>query len=210
MDVDAPHHPIATKRDFFIHLFTITCGLLIALSLEAGVEWTHHRALVREARANIRQEINDNQKAAAQDIQSVNQDEARFKTNLATERDMRAHPVGFHFKLQFNFEWSSMSDSAWKTAQDTGAFAYMPYSEVQQYADIYAQQAILNTTAVQIFRQQTEAFAPLLTEADVDALPKDEMARLLHESAVAEIDLHTLAQMLVELQDQDAKFLSGK
>ena len=210
MDVDAPHHPIATKRDFFIHLFTITCGLLIALSLEAGVEWMHHRALVREARANIRQEINDNQKAAAQDIKSVNQDEARFKINLATERDLRAHPVQFHGKLQFNFEWSSLSDSAWKTAQDTGAFAYMPYGEVQQYADIYAQQAILDSTAVQIFRQQTEAFAPLLTEADVDALPKDEMARLLHESAVAEIDLHTLAQMLVELQDQDAKFLSGK
>ena len=37
MDVHAPHEPIHTWRDFFIHLITITVGLLIAISLEGMV-----------------------------------------------------------------------------------------------------------------------------------------------------------------------------
>ena len=86
MDVHPPHHPIATKRDFFLHLFTITCGLLIALGLEGLVEMAHHHSLVVEARANIRHELDDNRKATVKDIRSVQEDEARFRKNLDTER----------------------------------------------------------------------------------------------------------------------------
>ena len=38
LDVHAPEHGIHGMRDFFVHLLTITAGLLIALALEAGVE----------------------------------------------------------------------------------------------------------------------------------------------------------------------------
>jgi hypothetical protein len=42
MDVHAPHEPLHTWRDFWIHLGTITIGLLIAIWLEEGVEALHH------------------------------------------------------------------------------------------------------------------------------------------------------------------------
>ena len=101
-----------------------------------------------------------------------------------------------------------MSASAWKTAEETGAFAYMPYAEVQRYSDIYEQQAIVNASAVQLFRQQTEAIAPMLTEGDANKpLAPEEMTRLLHETAVSAVDLQTLGQVLVELRDEDDKVL---
>ena len=49
LDVHAPHTRMQGFKDFFLHLFTITIGLLIALSLEGCVERQHHRELVAEA-----------------------------------------------------------------------------------------------------------------------------------------------------------------
>src|ERR1700753_1790750 len=60
LDVHAPHEPILGWKEFFIHLFTITIGLLIALSLEGLVEWQHHRHLVHEAELSLRGEIEHN------------------------------------------------------------------------------------------------------------------------------------------------------
>ena len=41
IDVHAPHGGLHTWKDFWIHLGTITLGLLIAISLEQSVEWLH-------------------------------------------------------------------------------------------------------------------------------------------------------------------------
>ena len=209
MDIEPPHHPIESKRDFFIHLFTITCGLLIALSLEACVEWGHHRALVREARENIRREIEDNKKLTVEDIENVKADEARFEHNLEEERALRDGPKTEHHSVSSNFRWSSTSDAAWRTARDTGALAYMPYGEVQRYADLYGEQDITNTQAVQLFRQQTEATAPLLMEKDAK-LSAVEADRLLHDTATVTIDLKMLGQILVQQRDQYDTVLNAK
>ncbi|MGB6110982.1 MAG: hypothetical protein WBG35_07645, partial [Acidobacteriaceae bacterium] len=53
MDIEPPHGPIETWRDFFVHLVIITLGLLIALALEGVVGYIHERHLVHEANANI-------------------------------------------------------------------------------------------------------------------------------------------------------------
>lgn len=173
MGVHPPQHPIGTKRDFFLHLFTITCGLLIALSLEALVEWGHHRALVREARENIRRELEDNKQATIKDIADVEQDRLRFVHNLDEERALRDYPSHQHgHSIDSTFSWSSTGDAAWRTARDTGALAYMPYDEVQRYADVYAQQEIANTQAVELFRRQVEAIAPTLMEKDKSFPPR--------------------------------------
>jgi hypothetical protein len=49
MDVQPPQQPIHSVKDFLLHLLTITVGLLIALALEAAVQYLHHRSLVRDA-----------------------------------------------------------------------------------------------------------------------------------------------------------------
>lgn len=60
LDVHPPEHGIHGVRDFFIHLLTITVGLLIALGLEASVEALHHRGERLEAEATLREELNQN------------------------------------------------------------------------------------------------------------------------------------------------------
>ena len=59
-DVHAPHAAVHTWKDFFVHIATITIGLLIAIALEQCVESLHHihqrhqlqRDLLEEARRN--------------------------------------------------------------------------------------------------------------------------------------------------------------
>src|SRR3569832_2140529 len=62
MEIHAPDKPILTLKETIVHLAIVTVGILIALSLEGLVEWQHHRSLIREARANIAAEIQDNRK----------------------------------------------------------------------------------------------------------------------------------------------------
>jgi hypothetical protein len=50
---------------------------------------------------------------------------------------MRAHPTDKNQTLAFGFAMHSFDSVAWKTAQSTGAFAYMPYGDASRYADIY-------------------------------------------------------------------------
>lgn len=209
MDIHPPEHPILTKRDFFVHLFTITCGLLIALSLEALVEWGHHRALVREARENIRRELEDNKKATVEDVKNVDGDHQRFLANLKAERSLRADPKG-HYSINSTLQWSGPSDAAWTTARDTGALAFMPYAEVQRYADVYKQQELVNAEAVRLFRQQVEAIAPTLTEESGPPAKGPEFDRLLHDTATIVIDLQVLNQLATQLRDQYTTVLNAK
>ena len=104
--------------------------------------------------------------------------------------------------MESTFHWDSTEDAAWRTARDTGALAYMPYAEVQRYADVYGQQEIANNTAISLFRQQVEAVAPIATGTDSAALSKEELGRMIHDSATVEIDLLMLGQILTELRDQ--------
>jgi hypothetical protein len=44
LDVHPPHTAVHGWKDFWIHLATISIGLLIAVSLEQSVEWLHPSA----------------------------------------------------------------------------------------------------------------------------------------------------------------------
>ena len=49
IDVHVPEKSEHTWTDFFIHIGTIAVGLLLAIGLEQGVEWLHHRHERRRA-----------------------------------------------------------------------------------------------------------------------------------------------------------------
>ena len=104
MDIHPPH-PIHTWRDFGIQLVTITAGILIALSLEGVRESIHDRALVREARENIRREIADNKREVDNEIAGMADrgkkvDLAlRFANELLKTKHTEVHQLG----LELNF-----------------------------------------------------------------------------------------------------------
>ena len=63
LDVHMPH-ATHTWKDFFIHLGTITAGLLIAISLEQSVEKLHHLHQRHELEASLRAEAAVNKERA--------------------------------------------------------------------------------------------------------------------------------------------------
>ena len=54
LDVHAPHQSAHTLKDFLIHIAAITIGLLIALGLEATVEWVHHKHQAQQVKLGLK------------------------------------------------------------------------------------------------------------------------------------------------------------
>src|ERR1700743_3276180 len=164
MEVHAPHEPVHTWRDFFVHVGIMTIGLFIALMLGGLVEYVHHRHVVREARENIRQEIEDNHESAQKDLVSLQQDMDRIKANIDTLHRLRDNPKDFKGSLTYTMQFNSMDSAAWNTSRDTGALSYMPYKDVQTYADLYEEQKLVNDQAIEIFHRETLAMTPFSME----------------------------------------------
>jgi hypothetical protein len=199
MDIHAPTEPIHTKKDFFIHLFTITIGLLIALSLEGLVEYIHHRHLVAEARANIRLELEQNHTAAQGDLSLLQKNIDLQQSNIQAIHKLQAHTKDFHGSVVNTMSFNAIEDAAWRTARDTGALSFMPYDEVQRYSDLYMLSDIVNNQAVTTGTADFTAAAPFKMGFDADTLPPEEYIRLLHDNAAVEIDLTTLKQFVQQL-----------
>jgi len=141
MEIHAPDHPITGWRDTVRHLAIITAGILIALTLEGVVSWLDHRMLVREAVANLTEEIRNNKK-------HLDGMFARF--NAEREQLQRADEIAVQLLQQkapapgeMNLEAPGveLKNAAVTTGQITGAFGYMSYDTVSRYANVYDYQA---------------------------------------------------------------------
>lgn len=150
LDVHAPHHTPSGVRDFFLHLFTITVGLLIALGLENAAEAIHHRHERKEAETMIREEIRKNDedlKKEAANLKVEGENMARFiALNQAV---IQGKPLPAVQPENFGFHEEEIPDAAWRTASSTGVLAYMPYDEVERFSDAYREQELLQNIARQ-------------------------------------------------------------
>jgi hypothetical protein len=201
MEIHAPHEPIHTRRDFFIHLFTITVGLLIALSLEGLVEYAHHRHLVHEARENIRRELQLNHEATQNDLTEMLKRVDTQKSNIVAIHGLMTSGGHFHGSIHNTWDFNSLNDSAWRTAHETGALGYMPYDEVQRYADLYMLEGLVNDSSIAIGKLNFTAGAPFAMGYDIEKLPQEEYLRLLHDNADIEVQITVLQQLLKEYDD---------
>jgi hypothetical protein len=194
--------PIHTWRDIALHLGIVTVGLFIALSLEAFVEHLHNRHLVAEARANIREELQINHQAAQDDITRVQKTIATLQANIATIHRLQADPKNFHGSLDNTMSFDSLNDAAWRTARDTGALSFMPYKEIQRYSDLYMLTELVNQKAISAGEQSFRAEIPAVMGYDLTSIPAAELTQSLRDNAASEIDLVTLKQYLVTLDQQ--------
>jgi len=144
MEVHAPHKRIHSIKEFLVHLFAITIGLLIALGLESSVEWLHHRHLARDARENIFQEFRANQQDVIRQLNALPAEEKHLDEILSLLDDMQH---GRPHKPLSSLNWTVilLRDSAWNATSTTGAIAFMDYSEVKLYSQIYALQKIYSS-----------------------------------------------------------------
>ena len=199
LDVHAPEHPISGAREFFLHLFTITVGLLIALGLENAAEALHHRHQRQEAEANIRQELRSNREnllASADTVKAERKALITLTTLLENRSTGAPMPDG---KLDLSFSETPIPDAAWRTANGSGVLAYMDYEEAERFADAYKQQEMLQAAEEQALDDYLE-FSPMLElhhadptpELAKDALPYTRRA-LAHVSGMLALGEGTLA-----------------
>jgi hypothetical protein len=210
LDVHPPHEKVHGIKDFLLHILTITIGLLIALGLEAGVEHMHHRHIVAEARENIRHELETNHAQIAKNMKSIDDDAGRIDKDMDTIREMRVTPKVTGRHLEYTMSWSSFNDSAWRSAHDMGALAYMPYDEVQDYTDVYGQQQIVNDEAIKLFTSQSVVVAPMIMAKGKDDPPPAETDTMLRDTAKIALRLEILKQIMQGLDGSYTETLKKK
>ena len=209
IDVHAPHEPVLNWRDFFIHLVTITIGLVIALSLEGCVEWQHHRHLVHDAEASLHAEIKNNEDQMAATLGRLHDEQGGLKQDIAAIRFIRTHKTSQGQSINLSFAIHRFEDVGWKTAQSTGALSYMPYGIAEEYSDLYGGQGELDATEQQAARDITLALAPLLNhDEEWDLTPAE------CDTVESRIDVLQAQLLLVEtfMKDVDGdykKFLAA-
>jgi hypothetical protein len=137
LDVHPPEHAAHTWRDFFIHIATIVVGLLIAVGLEQGVEWLHHRHQIETARERIHEEIVVNERIIEQNEIHANEVIAHLDQDLLLLRLAESHQPPRDKDLDFSWNLQGGYDAAYQSAHNTGVLNLLPYDEVAMYADCY-------------------------------------------------------------------------
>ena len=141
-----------------VHLALVTLGVLIALSFEGIATWREHRALVREARINLTNEIRDNITELRRRLQSI----PREQQNLEHAIDMLQvvmKRMPLEGKIEIGFSSASLQGASRSTAQMTGAFALMEYDEVKKYATVYGHQDLYLQIQSDAMQVMTRAIA---------------------------------------------------
>ena len=188
LDVHPPEHRIGGARDFLLHLATITVGLLIALGLENSVEALHHRNQRHEAEDKIREEIRHNLESLAKAAPGLEQERATMHRFIAEMRAIQAGRPSGQQELQLAFHEEEIPDAAWRTASSTGVLGYMPYEEVERFADAYREQALLQAMAQRALTDYLE-LTPM-----IDGKPtKDDASLILPVAERAMGDLNGIA-----------------
>ncbi len=215
MDVHAPHQPIHGWKDFWIHLVTITIGLLIAVGIEGLVERYHEHTLVKEARATMREEIAGNAETMKGATATIAEERRTLVEDMKLLTHVAEHPEDREAQkahLSTDFNMVGLNDTAWRTAQATGALSYMPYAEAQEYANLYG----LQTSFVSQQEKILEDYSRLMgVVAGIGGDEKDdttpEQARLmLGQLGTWHAHLLWLELAARVSADNDAAFLKGE
>jgi hypothetical protein len=196
MEIHPAQHAPRTWQDFLLHLLTITIGLFIALTLEAGVESLHHRHLVREARENLRREIQINRKHYAENVDNLEKNRLQLARDIDALRDLRSGKPVEKSVLVWGWAWNGYIDASWKTARDTGAVSYMGFDLINAYAEVYSQQDYVNAQALAMFNDVPKSAAFLQIAKDPSALSSSDIQSMLISLAESNIKLATLQDIM--------------
>src|ERR1700759_2683587 len=115
LDVHPPHQSIHGWRDFFIHIATITIGLLIAIGLEQTVEYIHHRSQLSDARREIAAELDDNRRIAKLNDAEFVRVKAMLARDMEILRASRAANAPVTTGLNYGWLFYRTPDGAWQT-----------------------------------------------------------------------------------------------
>jgi uncharacterized protein YukE len=211
LDVHPPSEPLHSWRDFFIHLATITIGLLIALTLERCVEWQHHRHLAHQTKVSLGNEIRGNAKEVAGALEDAQKmldqlkgDVAVLNTILANPKEPNREDINFNYKIRW------FNDVRWRTAQTTTALSYLPYDEALEFSNIYDQQDDIDLSEHQAIRDVVVAVGPLQNLKAGDVNPGgEEAAKIKEHFEILQGQLKHIQSQIEELDSEYKRFLAA-
>ena len=149
IDVHAPHGGLHTRKDFWIHLGTITLGLLIAISLEQSVEWVHRVHERSQLEADLRVEGESNRRHVQIDLAVYDKIVAwllELQRGVDAERDSGgkapfvypARPDGVPDSPRYA-AYHVLETEVWTTATESSQLVLLPHNEAEIYARNYVQ-----------------------------------------------------------------------
>ena len=120
MHIHLPKGNLESLRGFLLELFTITCGILIAISLESAVVSIHHHYLLREARGNILSEMRDNHRIIDSTAKEIPSELGMLQNVVALCLQERAHRGSVDLRkvkrINLGFTGFAISSDNWSTA----------------------------------------------------------------------------------------------
>jgi hypothetical protein len=191
LDVPAPHQTVRTWKDFLVHIAAISIGLLIALGLEATVEWVHHKHQAQQALELLKQEGDRNRIALKNDIRSGDIGERNHRAALAVLHRLRLGTLSPGDRLIFVRKFDLFGSTAWKVAHESGAAAYIPYEVMARYGDIYEAQQRINDDARSVYAELQGAISVLNTETADQSREAEESIQREAENADAQLQLRS-------------------
>jgi hypothetical protein len=197
MDIHPPHHPINSVRDFLLQIFTVTCGIVIALALEGVVVGWHDTRLLRATRQDFAAEIGENAAKVEQVRAAATGDAAWIKGALAYGEARLKHQDTKPLQLIGGRTFPTLADSAWETAQATQAVRLMRFDEARAVAAAYNQQAEVNLISGQALNQ----WVGIAAYGDIADLSEPEMREGMRQLRVAyayTVSLRFMEEKLLE------------
>jgi hypothetical protein len=213
LDVHPPHAPTHTWKDFFIHLATITIGLLIAIGLEQTVEFFHHRQQRATLEQELRVESLRNLTIALENIQTVEDHLAPLTAEYgewqhAAQQGRKPRSLDLPIDA-LNNRSARPAVSVWTIAQQNGTLELLPHPEAQRYVRVYS---VGQMCSVEIDRVNT-AFSAYLATRSPAILDSSTMVfgkaaqRHFDFSRLDQEQLRTYAQSLAALIGEQNQFI---
>jgi len=209
MEIHAPHKPISSVKEFFIHIFTITVGILIALGLEQAATAYHHHELAENARANILSELRDNARSLDAHLKNVEKREEEHRQTLAVLDILIARKPISEFSMNLGFDVPTLLSTSWNTAESTGALAYMDYSDVKRFAGVYDTQQLLLKIQEELSRTASAAMGMIAATKDPAKLSTAELIEARQSAQHSLTELTIWEQIASQLSKEYAVVLKG-
>jgi hypothetical protein len=209
MEIHAPHKPINSVKEFFIHIFTITVGILIALGMEQAATAYHHHDLAENARANILSELRDNARSLNAHLKNVEKRIEEHRQTLAVLDILIARKPISEFSMNLGFDVPTLLSTSWNTAESTGALAYMDYNDVKRFAGVHDTQQMLIKIQDELSRAATDAMGMIAATKDPAKLSTAELIEARQSAQHSLTELTIWGQIASQLGKEYAAVLKG-
>jgi hypothetical protein len=144
-------------------------------------------------------------------LADVHQQQSSLKQDIVILDQMINDPKARnHRRMSVSYRLVGFDDVSWKTAQNTGALAYMPYARAQEYAGIYGLQDELDAAQKQGVRDAVLGMGLFLNEdATAPAAAKAQNQTRKERIEVVQGQLLLVESLVTSLDAEYKKFLAA-